>query len=100
MRIIPVRLIVLFVLFFALYIGCQEVPGLIFHVAKNSPQRGLFDLESAAFLAVVMIVAYRLAIRLTEDRRATELGAKDAFLGLAGGVLLGALLFSCVYASL
>jgi membrane protease YdiL (CAAX protease family) len=97
MRIIPVRLLVLFVLFFALYVGCQALPGLIFHVVKNTPERGLFDLESAAFLAVVMIVAYWLAVRLVEGRSAKELGTKDSFLGLAGGVLLGMLLFSSVY---
>lgn len=100
MRIIPVRLIVLFVVFLALYIGSQVAPALVFHVAKDAPMRGLFDLESAAFLAVVMIAAYRLAVRWIESRAATELGVTGAFFGLTGGALLGVLLFSAAYAAL
>lgn len=100
MRIIPVRLIVLFVVFLALYIGLQLAPILAFHVARDSPIRGLFDLESAAFLVLVMIAAYRLAVRWTEARAAAELGTAGAFFGVTGGALLGVVFFSSVYAAL
>ena len=97
MRVIPVRLAVLFVLFLALYIGSQLAPSLVFHVGRGAPMRGLFDLESAAFLAIVMIAAYRMSVRLIEGRRAVELAARDAFFGLAEGVVLGAVLFGAVF---
>jgi len=100
MRIIPVRLIVLFVLFLALYIGFQLAPALLIHIAKGSPMRGAFDLASGAFLAVAMIVSYRLAVRLIERRSATELGIHGAFSGVVGGAVVGACLFLAVYATL
>jgi CAAX protease family protein len=100
MRIIPVRLLVLFVFFLALYVGFQIAPGLILHGAKNAPMRGVFDLASGAFLAMAMIIIYRLVIRRIEGRTASELGASGALTGLIGGIVLGALLFVSVYAVL
>lgn len=97
MRIIPVRLLILFVLFLALYLGFQIAPSLVLRVAKDAPMRGVFDLASAAFLATAMIVIYRLAVRWIEGRAASELGASGAVSGLVGGTLLGTLLFVSVY---
>ncbi len=97
MRYFPVRLVVLFAVFFALYIGLQILPMLV-PVDKHGPFFGLYRLAGAVFLSGTMIVCYRLTVRLVEKRRADELGGSGLLSGVAGGTVLGLGLFAAVYA--
>lgn len=95
-----VRLVVLFIVFFALYVGLQLAPGAVFHVQSNATYRGLYDLASAGFLAFGMIVAYRLSVRLIERRSADELELANSASGIFIGIGIGFGIFTCVYAAL
>ena len=96
----PLRFLVLFAVFLFLYAGCQIATIIL---AKNLPPsipQPLFAIGVAAVGAIMMILAYRVLIRWTERRPASELGASHAILQLIGGAIIGFVLFASVYAVL
>ena len=95
----PLRLIIFFVVLLALYIACQFGRAYILKYAPQLPRVAVLWGENLA-IVVIMIVAYRLLVRWTEQRKATELGFAQAIPGAVGGALLGFILFCAVYAVL
>ena len=95
----PLRLVVFFFVLVALYAGAQICTFEI-------PKRIAALPEPAVMLAVgiigafVLILVYRLLVRWTERRPATELGAPRAISHLVGGAIIGFVLFASVYAVL
>jgi membrane protease YdiL (CAAX protease family) len=57
-------------------------------------------LAGAVIGSILMIVAYRLLIRWTEKRAASEIGAANALSLAANGIVVGFVLFTAVYAIL
>jgi uncharacterized protein len=95
----PLRLVVFFFGLIFVYAGSQFA---IFYLAKHpiGLPKDIISLVAGFVAFIVMIAAYRLAIRWTERRSAGELGAKGALSLFAGGALIGVLLFCTVYAVL
>jgi membrane protease YdiL (CAAX protease family) len=89
----PLRLLVLFVVMMAIYIGCQIGDD---ELSKRLPLIPVPAAQMAlAFVGVlILVLAYRLLVRWTERRGASELGAAG---GLLRGTLIGAALFSAVF---
>lgn len=91
----PLRLMVLLPVLIAIDIACQMAPRLFGnHVPAG--WRAVVALGDALVTVVVVALSYRLAVRWTERRDATELGRR----GLSGapqGVVIGVSLFSAVY---
>jgi membrane protease YdiL (CAAX protease family) len=96
MKIVPIRLIVLFSAFLALYIGLQIAISFGLHAMGVHGPVASAALARALLTAPVMIIAYRLCAHWIEDRRAEELSAKAVF-QLIPGAILGVALFSGVY---
>jgi CAAX protease family protein len=96
MKIVPVRLIVLFVAFLALYVGLQILAGFARHLAGQQGPSAVVAIVHALLVVPVMIIAYRLCVRWIERRSAEELGTRTA-LQLIPGALFGIALFSFVY---
>ena len=95
----PLRFIIFFVILAALDIGCQILPSLVLKHAPGIPKAAIV-VGGMLILVVVMIAGYRLLVRWMEQRNPVELGFARALpLGL-GGVLIGAILFSAVFATL
>jgi uncharacterized protein len=94
----PLRLLVLFVVLLALYIGSQI--GAVLLVRYTHAPRDAVALCTTAVLIVVMIAAYRLLVRGMERRPATELGASKAVPLAIGGATIGFILFCLVMAAL
>ena len=95
----PLRLVLFFVVLAALDIACQFGRAWLVKYPHGIPKYAI-QLGEGLLIAAVMVVAYRVLVRLTERRDATELDAARAIPLTAGGVLLGVLLFCVVYAAL
>lgn len=93
------RLVILFIVLLVLYAGGQI---LTFAAADKLPQFPKWQvmLAGALIASLIMIVAYRLLIRWTEKRAASELGAGHAVSLAANGIVVGFVLFAGVYAIL
>ena len=95
----PVQLVLLFVLLAALDAAFQLLRALLVH-ALPAPLHDAARLLAALVLSAVMIAAYRFLVRILERRTVTELQSSGAVRALAPGVLVGAGLFTLVYAIL
>jgi membrane protease YdiL (CAAX protease family) len=95
----PLRFLVFFIVMLAVYIGCQigtqELP-------KRLPQfpAAALQLALAVVGAFVLVLVYRLLVRWTERRGASELGTAGAIGGFLRGALIGVALFCAVFAIL
>ncbi|HKD22031.1 MAG TPA: CPBP family intramembrane glutamic endopeptidase [Rhizomicrobium sp.] len=95
----PLRLVVFFVALIAIDIGCQFGRAMLLKHAPQIPRDTVLMGENLA-IAVTMIIGYRLLVRWTERRNATELGFAQLIPGTLGGALLGFMMFCAVYAVL
>src|ERR1700728_3342295 len=84
----PLRFLLFVVVMMGLYIGCQ--------IGRHELPRRLPMIPApAAKIAltfagiVVLVLAYRVLVRVTERRSARELGASGAFGGFLRGALIG-----------
>jgi CAAX protease family protein len=93
------RLVVLFVVFLALYAGGQFGRAALVKYAHTFP-RGEVLLAANLVFAALMIIAYRLLVRWMEGRSADELGLRHAVRLSLGGTVVGMILFVGVYAAL
>jgi len=95
----PLRFVVLFAATLSLLVGNY------FLVSLSVKHRGALPrdlvLAAGAIIAVaVMILAYRLLVRWTEGRRASELGNSGSASLTAAGMAIGLFLFATVFACL
>ncbi|MGN6516267.1 MAG: lysostaphin resistance A-like protein [Rhizomicrobium sp.] len=95
----PLRLAVFFIVLVGTYVGCQLLPILIARKLPFIPE-SLLTVVLVLLGIAVLITVYRLLVRLTEKRSAAELSAARSVPLLAGGALLGAVLFCSVIAIL
>lgn len=95
----PVRLVVLFPIFMALYAGGQFGRIALVKYVHVIPKDMVLLAANLAF-AVVMIAAYRVLVRWVEKRRAEELGPRGIVPLSLGGTVIGAILFVAVCATL
>ncbi len=93
------RLVILFIVLLVLYAGGQVLTFMSADKLSEIPKWQIM-LSGAIITSVVMIIAYRLLIRWTEKRAASELGSTNAASLAANGILVGFVLFSAVYAIL
>lgn len=93
------RILVLFLALFGILAACELVPNL---VLQSHPHWPKFPVTAAGsvLLCAVMIVAYRLLVRWTERRGASEIAATGAPSLFLGGLAIGVTLFCAVYAVL
>ncbi|MGH6872387.1 MAG: lysostaphin resistance A-like protein [Rhizomicrobium sp.] len=93
----PFRLVLFFVVLSVTYLG---LPGIatIFKARLAAYDKNLVALVLFAGSAALSIAAYRLLVRLTEKRKASELAFAGAIPQFLLGSLLGAGLFCIVYA--
>ena len=95
----PLRFLVFFIVMLAVYVGCQlgnqELP-------KRLPQFPTPAVQIALSVvgAFVLVFVYRLLVRWTERRGASELGTTGAIGGFLRGALIGVALFCTVFAIL
>jgi uncharacterized protein len=95
----PLRFVVLFAATMGLLVGNYFLVSLSARHRGALP-RDLVLVTGAVIAVTVMILAYRLLVRWTEGRRASELG-KSGWLSLtATGVAIGLFLFTTVFACL
>jgi membrane protease YdiL (CAAX protease family) len=92
------RLVVLFAALIAVDLACQAGPSLL-HLPLL-PTGGLFAFTQPLGTALAMFIAYRVLIRWTERRVATELALPDAPVNFVAGAGLGFALFASVFAIL
>jgi len=95
----PPRLVVFFVVLAAIYIGCQFGRAWLLKYEPGIP-RNMVLLGEGVAIAFLATLAYRLLVRWTEHRRATELGFSRAVPLALGGAIIGLILFLAVYAAL
>jgi len=93
----PARLVLFFVVLSVTYLG---LPGIAtaFKSHLAGQDKNLVALVLFGASAILSIAAYRLLVRLTEKRRATELAASGAIPQFLLGALIGSGLFVVVYA--
>ncbi|HEX4534548.1 MAG TPA: CPBP family intramembrane glutamic endopeptidase [Rhizomicrobium sp.] len=92
----PLRLLLFFIVLILLYGGGQT--AVLFLPAKMALVPAAVTAIAAALIgAAILIIAYRLLVRWTEHRPATELRASGAAIQLLGGTLIGFVLFAGVY---
>jgi membrane protease YdiL (CAAX protease family) len=89
------RLAVLFAALMAVDLACQIGPSLL-HLPLL-PKGGVFAFTQPLGTALAMFIAYRVLIRWTEHRPATELALPDAPANFALGAGLGFALFASVF---
>ncbi|MGB6604713.1 MAG: CPBP family intramembrane glutamic endopeptidase [Steroidobacteraceae bacterium] len=99
LRTAPARLIIFTVSLFALLILLQTGARLVTHAVQGAT-RALLAVVLELIVCAVMILAYRAEVRWLERRRADEIGAAGSVPPALGGLLLGAALFTAVYAVL
>jgi membrane protease YdiL (CAAX protease family) len=83
----------------ALYVALQGLTGLVLYRAELSA-RGSTLLVMELIICAVMVVAYRVLVRVVERRGARELAFDASTAWALRGVLTGAALFCAVYAVL
>ncbi|HUO91626.1 MAG TPA: type II CAAX endopeptidase family protein [Rhizomicrobium sp.] len=93
------RFVVFFVVLAAVYIGCQVGRGALLRYEPGIPRNAVLLGEGFA-IALLATSAYRLLVRWTEHRSATELGFRGAIPLALGGAAIGLVLFLAVYAGL
>ncbi len=98
-RSFPSRILVLFLVLFAVLYACQLVPNLALLSHPNWPRLPI-KAAGTAVLCVAMIVTYRLLVRWTEKRTAGEIGITSAPRLFLDGLAIGVALFCGVYAVL
>ncbi len=95
----PLRLLVFFVVLAGIDIGSMVVPALLTHsIGKHADPKVL--MISCAIAIVLLIAVYRLLVRWTERRAASELRAGNSVPLLIAGAAIGIALFCAVYAVL
>jgi hypothetical protein len=95
----PLRLLVFFVVLAGVDIGCMLVPAWLTHsIGKHADPKIL--LISCAVGIMLLPVVYRLLVRWTEQRSASELQFANAVPLLIAGGAIGIALFCAVYAAL
>jgi uncharacterized protein len=95
----PLRLLVFFTVLVALDVACQLARAILVRYAHAIPKDTSL-IAGNLLLIVVMIAGYRLLVRWTENRKATELGFAAALPQLLGGILIGLGVLCAVYAIL
>jgi membrane protease YdiL (CAAX protease family) len=95
----PLRFLVLFVVLVAVDAGSMIVPAWLTHSIGKHPDPTVLAIACAVSV-ILMVLSYRLLVRWTEKRSATELRAQNSVPLLIGGAAIGIALFCAVYAVL
>ncbi len=95
----PLRLLVLFVVLAAVDAAGMIVPAWLTHSIGKRPDPTVLAIACAVSV-VLMILIYRLLVRWTEKRSASELRSGNSVPLLIGGTVIGVALFCAVYAVL